>query len=102
MIYISNPKYYGVTKLNMDYPKTSAFRLLAVSGNASGLGVGKSLISSCIDKAKKANHKQVIIHSTKSMVTARSMYSKLGFKRFEEIDFVQDGLEVFGYKLDLN
>ena len=102
VLYISDLKYYGVTKLNMEYPKTSAFRLLAVSVNTSGLGVGKSLIFACIDKAKKADHKQLIIHSTKSMAIARAIYTKLGFKRFEEIDFIQDNVEVFGFKLDLN
>lgn len=101
VLYISNPKYYGVSKLDMNFTATSAFRLLAVSNYTRGLGVGRSLINACIEKAKKANHKQLIIHSTEFMVAARAIYAKLGFIRFDDIDFEQDGVEVFGYQLGL-
>ena len=41
------------------------------------------------------------IHSTESMKIAWGMYERLGFSRYEEIDFNQGELEVFGFKLDL-
>lgn len=102
VLYFSDLNYYGASALKMNYPNSSAFRLLAVSRKARGLGIGKKLIHECINKAKKENHKQLVIHSTESMVTARRIYSKLGFKRFTEIDFIQDGLEVYGFKLNLD
>jgi hypothetical protein len=41
----------------------------------------------------------VIINSTKAMQTAWKMYKNLGFKRFEDLDFMQDELPVFGFRL---
>ena len=45
---------------------------------------------------------QIIIHSTKSMHTARKMYENLGFKRSEDLDFMQGDLQVFGFRLMLD
>jgi hypothetical protein len=50
-------------------------------------------------KRKKLN--QVVIHITMAMQTAWKMYNNLGFKRSEDLDFMQGGLPVFGFRLKL-
>ena len=56
----------------------------------------------CIDLAKKESQQQLIIHSTKAMQIAWSMYEKLGFKRSEDLDFKQSDLQVYGFRLYLS
>jgi hypothetical protein len=41
----------------------------------------------------------LIIHSTMAMQTAWKMYERLGFKRSEDLDFMQGELPVFGFRL---
>jgi len=60
------------------------------------------LTNECILKAKEAKLAQVIIHSTKAMQTAWMMYETLGFKRSAELDFMQEKLPVFGFRLWIN
>ena len=42
-----------------------------------------------------------MLHTTKIMQAAWTMYDGLGFVRFPEIDFRQGSLDVFGFRLDL-
>ena len=50
-------------------------------------------------KGKNNKHYQVVIHTTKSMQVAWIIYEKLGFKRSEDLDFMQGTLAVFGFRL---
>ena len=94
--------YYGSGGIAPQELRASGFRLLAVNPDARGKGIAKLLTNKCLDLAKKAGHPQVIIHSTKAMKIAWSMYERLGFKRASELDFVQGDLEVFGFRLFFN
>jgi len=80
----------------------SGFRLLAVDLTIRGKGIGKLLTYECIRKAKEKNHFHLVIHTTKAMQTAWKMYEKIGFKRAEDLDFMQGELPVFGFRLKLN
>jgi ribosomal protein S18 acetylase RimI-like enzyme len=64
-------------------------------------GAGKSLTRFCIEKARNAGKAWVVLHTTKIMQAAWTMYDGLGFVRFPEIDFRQGSLDVFGFRLDL-
>ena len=44
---------------------------------------------------------EVIIHTTKAMQTAWKMYEGFGFKRSEDLDFMQGELPVFGFRLQM-
>ena len=77
----------------------AGFRLLAVSPEARGHGLGKLLSSACIDKARSGPQSQLIIHTTNSMQVAWKMYDKLGFKRSQDLDFSKGELRVFGFRL---
>jgi len=101
VVYFGDMKYYGAggeATVNQD---AAAFRLLAVNPKIRGKGLGRQLIECCIDQAKKDGHKSMVIHSTKTMMVAWKMYERMGFERFTEIDFIQEELAVYGFRLTL-
>jgi GNAT superfamily N-acetyltransferase len=101
VIYFSDMKYYGSGGTATLEQNASGFRLLAVDPLIRGFGIGKLLINECIRKAKDNNHAQVIIHTTMAMQTAWKIYEKLGFRRSADLDFMQEELPVFGFRLIL-
>lgn len=101
IVYFSDMQFYGSGGTATEEQNASGFRLLAVDHSTRGQGIGKLLSNECIEKAKRLNQEQVIIHSTKAMQIAWKMYEKLGFKRSEDLDFLQGELPVFGFRLML-
>jgi ribosomal protein S18 acetylase RimI-like enzyme len=101
VVYFGDMLYYGSGGTATQEQNAAGFRLLAVSPEARGLGIGKLLTLECMRKAKESNLSQVIIHSTKAMQTAWAMYERLGFKRSEDLDFMQQELPVYGFRLKL-
>ena len=102
VVYFSDMQYYGSGGTATQEKNASGFRLLAVSPSARGLGIGKLLTMACLEKAKDQKAKQVVIHTTKAMQTAWKMYENIGFKRSEDLDFMQGELPVFGFRLLIN
>ena len=101
VVYFGDMKYYGSGGSATKEENAAGFRLLAVDPHTRGFGIGKLLVLECIEKARARNLSQVIIHSTRAMQTAWKMYLNLGFKRSEDLDFMQGELPVFGFRLQL-
>lgn len=101
IVYFGDMKHYGSGGTATLEQNASGFRLLAVDPLKRGQGIGKLLTNECIRKAKEKNHHQVVIHTTRAMQTAWKMYENLGFKRSEDLDFMQGELPVFGFRLML-
>jgi GNAT superfamily N-acetyltransferase len=101
VVYFGDMKYYGSGGTATKEQNASGFRLLAVDPMARGRGIGKLLTNECILKAKDKKLHQVIIHTTMAMQTAWKMYENLGFKRSDDLDFMQGELPVFGFRLKL-
>ncbi len=101
VVYFREMQYYGSGGTATGEKNASGFRLLAVSPEYRGKGIGKLLTVACISKTRNNNISQLIIHTTKAMQTAWAMYEKLGFKRSEDLDFLQGDLPVFGFRLML-
>ena len=102
VVYFSDMQNYGSGGTATREQYASGFRLLAVHPSFRGEGIGKLLTNECIRKAKEKNHFHLVIHTTKAMQTAWKMYEKMGFKRAEDLDFMQGDLPVFGFRLKLN
>jgi ribosomal protein S18 acetylase RimI-like enzyme len=79
----------------------SGIRLLGVDPRHRNAGVGKALANACIRLARESGHAQVILHTTQAMQVAWGLYERLGFVRDGELDFAQEGLPVFGFRLSL-
>lgn len=75
--------------------------MLAVDPDARGLGVGKALSMACIERARNLGKGKVVIHSTEAMKVAWGMYERLGFERALDLDFMQQKLKVYGFRLIL-
>ena len=102
VVYFSDMQFYGSGGTATKEQNASGFRLLAVDPSTRGKGIGKLLIQECIRTAKNKKHDIVIIHSTLLMQIAWKMYENLGFKRAEDLDFMQGELSVFGFRLALS
>jgi GNAT superfamily N-acetyltransferase len=101
VVYFGDMQYYGSGGSATREQNAAGFRLLAVDPNARGQGVGKLLTQACISKARDKKLGQLIIHTTMAMQTAWKMYESMGFKRSEDLDFMQGELAVFGFRLVL-
>ncbi|MDQ6470729.1 GNAT family N-acetyltransferase [Flavobacterium sp. LHD-80] len=101
VVYFNDMQFYGSGGIATQEKDSAGFRLLGVDSQARGKGIGKLLTLECIKKATENNRKQVIIHSTLAMKTAWGMYENIGFKRSEDLDFMQGELPVFGFRYQL-
>jgi GNAT superfamily N-acetyltransferase len=99
--FIHDMSQYGAATSASALLDAAGIRLLAVREDHRGIGVGKALTLYCIEQARAAGKAKVVLHTTRYMKTAWSMYERMGFRRFAESDFTQGSLEVFGFKLDL-
>ncbi|MBF4518240.1 GNAT family N-acetyltransferase [Flavobacterium sp. ANB] len=98
VVYFNDMQYYGSGGIATQQQNSAGFRLLGVDLKERGKGIGKILTEECIKKATFNKRKQLIIHSTLAMQTAWKMYENLGFKRSEDLDFMQGELPVFGFR----
>lgn len=101
VVYFSDMAQYGAGGSATAVRNASGIRLLAVHSRFRGAGVGKALTQACIELARQAGHAQVILHTTQAMQVAWRLYEDLGFERSGDLDFSQQGLPVFGFRLAL-
>ena len=99
VVYFGDMKHYGSGGTATLEKNAAGFRLLAVDPAERGKSLGKLLTKACIQMAKDENQNQMIIHTTKAMQIAWEMYEKMGFKRSQDLDFLQGELPVFGFRL---
>lgn len=63
-----------------DSEKTAKLRLLFVEAKARGLGLGKQLVQKCIDFARDAGYKRIILTAMIRSASAGRLYKSIGFK----------------------
>ena len=102
VVFIGKMPYYGSGGSAPREKDATGFRLLAVREEARGKGTGRRLTQECIDRTRKMETGQVIIHTTRAMMTAWRMYESMGFKRSEDLDFMQGSMPVYGFRLILS
>ncbi|HYD79395.1 MAG TPA: GNAT family N-acetyltransferase [Paucimonas sp.] len=101
VVYFGNMAEYGSGGIATTIKNASGFRLLGVDPRFRGAGVGQALTNACIELARARGHAEVILHTTAAMQAAWRLYEKLGFQRSEDLDFMQQDLAVFGFRLRL-
>ncbi|CAN5265654.1 GNAT family N-acetyltransferase [soil metagenome] len=83
-------------------PEQAEFRTLAVSVATRGRGVGRALVSYCIDRARAEGHTTVVISSLPSMKNAHRLYESLGFDRRPDLDWSpKPGVALWGFSYTL-
>ncbi len=77
------------------YPE---MRLLAVLPEFRNLKIGDDLIAACEELIAGQGFDHITLHTTKLMQTAKAMYERRGYTRYENIDFSPSpDFTVFGY-----
>lgn len=94
----------GQTPLSqVDDPDAGTIRMLAVSANARGRGVGEALVAACIDRAVSSGRQRVRLDTRTSMTSAQRLYERLGFRRDAEHDWSPaPGILLLSYILHLD
>lgn len=101
VVYFGDMAEYGSGGTATAARSASGIRLLGVDPRFRGLGAGKALTQACIRLAEARGHAEVILHTTAAMRVAWALYERLGFRRSEDLDFMQGELPVFGFRLRL-
>lgn len=101
VVYFADMAAYGSGGTAGGIRNASGIRLLAVAPRWRGAGVGQALTEACIALARAAGHAQVILHTTQAMQAAWRLYERFGFARSPDLDFLQETLPVYGFRLPL-
>lgn len=81
---------------------TSGIRLLSVPPAHRGGGVGRMLMRACIERAKRAGRRRLVLTTTQEMAAARELTERMGFVREPGLDHEPaPGVRYEGYALDL-
>jgi ribosomal protein S18 acetylase RimI-like enzyme len=68
-------------------PGEAGIRMLAVDPAVQGQGAGTALILACVERARAAGRRRLVLHSRPMMTTAQRIYARLGFRRDERRDW---------------
>ncbi len=80
----------------------AAFRMLVVDPAVQGRGVGRLLVTTCLDRARTAGKRRVVLSTDRRMTTAQWLYERLGFTRLPERDWSpRAGIDLLVYAIDL-
>ena len=91
LLYPPSADVYGGASHRVTWPE---LRLLAVSAEARGLGVGRLLVEECVQRARTDGARAIGLHTSRSMKGAIRLYARMGFKRVPEFDFKPEGAEL--------
>jgi ribosomal protein S18 acetylase RimI-like enzyme len=80
----------------------AGMRMLAVDPAHQGRGVGRALTEACLERARAAGRRRLVLHTGEWMPAARHLYEGLGFRRVPELDFSPvPGIDLLAYALEL-
>jgi len=80
----------------------AAFRMLVVDPAVQGRGIGELLVTTCLDRARVAGKRRMVLSTDRRMTTAQRLYERLGFTRLPERDWRPTPcIDLLVYALDL-
>jgi ribosomal protein S18 acetylase RimI-like enzyme len=80
----------------------AAFRMLVVDPAAQGAGIGELLVTTCLDRARAAGKRRMVLSTDPRMTAAHRLYRRLGFIRLPERDWSPEpGIDLQVYARDL-
>ena len=102
VVYFLDMAGYGSGGTATQVKQAAGIRLLVVDPAARRRGVGRRLTLACLERARRERCREVILHTTSAMQAAWKLYEGLGFVRSPDLDFLQQSLPVFGFRLPLS
>jgi ribosomal protein S18 acetylase RimI-like enzyme len=83
-------------------PEEAGFRMLAVDPGARGRGIGELLVRACLERARTAGKRRMVLSTDTRMAAAHRLYERLGFARLPERDWSPlPGIDLLVYARDL-
>ena len=80
----------------------AAFRMLVVDPAVQGRGVGELLVRTCLDRARAAGKRRMVLSTDPVMTAAHRLYERLGFTRLPERDWSPaPGVDLMVYAREL-
>jgi len=77
------------------HPGELEFRMLSVDPAAQGRGIGATLVTACLDRARRRGCEAVVICTRDEVAkTAQRMYLRLGFERLPDRDWIPEGTDI--------
>ena len=73
-------------------------RMLGVGPAYRGRGVAEALVAECIDRARRDGVRRIVLSTQPEMIAAQRLYSRLGFVRQPDLDWVPEPeVKLLGY-----
>lgn len=85
-----------------DDPDDAGLRMLAVSPDATGRGIGTALVQHALALARRAGRRRLVLLTRPQMHAAHAVYRRLGFERAPELDESSDDATLLGFAIALD
>jgi ribosomal protein S18 acetylase RimI-like enzyme len=80
----------------------AGFRMLVVDASARGRRIGELLVRTCLDRARGAGKRRMVLSTDPRMTSAHRLYERLAFTRLPERDWTpMPGVRLLVYTVDL-
>jgi ribosomal protein S18 acetylase RimI-like enzyme len=80
----------------------AAFRMLAVDPAVQGRGIGELLVTTCLERARAAGKRRMVLSTDRRMSAAQRLYRRLNFMRLPERDWTPEpGIDLLVYSREL-